>query len=385
MIDRILRKLPLERLSRRDRALALKAIEAEAARERAENERRRAAIERLSEQHRQAVRGLVSEQQARELAVAARREQLALRGLRRTPGSDPRDVERAVREGRKRLGRHARELRVDLARLRDLGAARARRLSKLTDPAEAGVTAGRVKFGFMDTAGAPPHLDPPDAVVYPPFLFGVQYHHSDTSDDFTVDLDWEIDESIGRITTRSRMRCPDAGFWNDYATGWVEADLVFVYTAPATGRLSAVVEATNLEGTSRVSLENEFGFSSSETHLRNYMTLRVYHPATPGESFAEMSHLESRGTDGSTSENRYYPGSTYLATLESNGTVEAGDTFFVAVGTRNSDRSVTDDVSVETSSDFSWVIRSIELRMLGGDPVIPVVGRARKARRTARR
>jgi hypothetical protein len=115
------------------------------------------------------------------------------------------------------------------------------------------------------------------------------------------------------------------------------------------------------------------------------MTLRVYHPAAPGVSFAEMSHVGHSGTSGTIAESHYDPGSTYLATLDSTGPVQAGETVFVAVGTRNSDRSTTNDVEVATTSDFSWLIRSLELRILDGGPVITVDGRALAARRAKRR
>ena len=147
------------------------------------------------------------------------------------------------------------------------------------------------------------------------------YHASETSDDFSVGYDWEIDETSGKVTARTRMRCPDAGFWIDHAWVWVDAVQVFQYTAPRTGRLSVIVELVNLEGRSEVALADEFGLSSSNTNLRNYMTLRVYHPAVPDISFAEMSHMSRTGTSGTVAESNHYPGSTYLATLESQGTV----------------------------------------------------------------
>jgi hypothetical protein len=394
MIERILRKLPLERLPRRDRAFALQAIEAEFERERTERDERSAALERVAEEYRRAAHDLMGEKRSRELSAASRQERAALGTLRRMPGAAPRVLERAARDGRKRLARVARELGVDLSRLRDLGAARGRRVERLIDPPAAAVSVGWLKEGNFGTGGGPggvhPHLAPPDATVTPPFLIGLVYHHSDRSEGFSVGYDWEIDEISGKVTARTELRCPDADWQNDYASVWVDAVQVFQYTSPRSGRLSVIVEAINLEGRSQVALDDEFGFSDSRTHLRNYMTLRVYHPATPAVSFAEMSHLERTGTSGTVAETHYYPGSTYLASLVSNGSIQAGDTFFVAVGTRNSDTSTTDDVEVRTTSDFSWVIRSLELRILDGEPVIPVVGReavgARRAkRRTATR
>jgi hypothetical protein len=374
MTERIVRKLPLERLPRRDRPLALEAIDAEVARERAENEKRRAAVERVAEEYRRAVHDLVGEKKARGLSAAARRERAALRVLSRTPGVAPRDLERAVRDGRKRLARVARELGVDLKRLRILGEARGRRFARLTGPPAAAVTTGRLVEGILGTGGGRPHLIPPDATVAPPFVIGLMYYNTDSSEGFSVGYDWEIDEISGKVTARTWMRCPDADWQNDYGSVWVDAVQVFQYTAPRTGRLSVIVEAINLESRSEIALVDEFGFSGSHTHLRNYMTLRVCHPATPGVSFAEMSHLERSGTSGTVAQSNYSPGSTYLAPLISNGTVQAGDTFFLAIGTRNSDTSTTDDVEVATTSDFSWLIRSIELRILDGGVVIPVDG-----------
>lgn len=385
MSERIVRKLSLERLPRRHRPLAVEAIAVEAAREKAENEKRRAAIERVIDEHRRAVHDLAGPKSVAALGEAARRERAVLRDLRRTPGGRPLEAAKAVRDGRKRLARAARDLGVHAGRLRQLAEARARRLARLTVPPAAAVKVGRLWNGVSLPGGIGLPIDPPDQTVIPPFPIGVTYRDSDPSEGFTVDSEWEIDEPIGRIATRTRMRCPDADWWNDFAFVWVEADLVFVCTAPATGRLSVTVEATNLEGTSRIRLEDEFGFSGSETHLRNYLTLRVYHPGTPGVSYAEMSYMSRTGTDGDVAETHHYPGSNYLATLESNGSVQQGDTFFVAIGTRNSDWSSTDDVEVETSSDFAWLIRSLDLRMLDGGPVIAVDGSSLAGSRVRKR
>ena len=323
MSERIVRKLPLERLPRHDRPLALEAIEAEVARERAENEKRRAAVERVAEEYRRAVHDLVGEKKARGLSAAARRERAALRVLSRTPGLASRELERAVRRTQA-PGRRARELGVDFSRLRKLGEARGRRIARLSEPPAAAVTTGRLLesvVGRVGKGGGRPHLIPPDATVTPPFVIGLMYHNSDASEGFSVGYDWEIDEISGRVTARTWMRCPDADWQNDYAAVWVDAAQVFQYTAPRTGPLSVIVEATNLEGRSQVALIDEFGFSGSHTHLRNYMTLRVYHPSTPGVSFAEMSHLEHSWDERNGRREQLLPGLDLLgdASLERGG------------------------------------------------------------------
>ena len=382
MTDRILRKLSLERLPRRYRALATEAIEAEAARASAEAQARRAAVERAADEHRRSVLELVGERKLRALGEALRQERSTLRALRESGVTSPAEVEKAVRAGRKRLASAARALGVDLDGLRRLGAVRARRLEKATVPAAAAT--GRL-IDRNSRRGKILPLEPPDQVITPPFPIGVQWHDSDSTEGFSVGSDWDIDEPTGRITARTWMRCPDADWWNDYAWVWIEAALVFVYTAPATGRLSVVIDATSLESSSRLRLKDEFGFSGSETHMRNFLTLHVFHPFTPGFSSVETGHFTRTGTGGNFAETARYPGSRYLAALDSPGTVQEGDTFFVAVGTQNYDRCSTDDVEVDSHSDWSWVINSLELRMFSGGPIFTVGGRALAAGRRGKR
>lgn len=388
MSERVLRKMGRARLSGRDRALAAAAIELEAARLRAEDEALRAAAARAIEAHREAMGELAGSRALRALGEALRRERAKLRELREAPGTTlttPAEVEKAIRASRAQLGREARRLGVDLDRLAELTAARDRRLKRAAARAFAPAGAGLRLRRAPGSAGLQLPLEPPDAVVTPPFLFGLVSRGTYASEGFTVGLDWEIDEPTGRIATRTWMRCPDADWWNDFAYVWVDAVLLFVYTAPATGQLSVLVDATSLESASRIRLKDEFGLSGSHSELANFLTLRVYHPATPDFTAVEMGRLARTGTDADVSQTLHFPGSRQLVALESNGTVQAGDTFFVAVGSRNADWSSTDDVEVETRSDFAWAIQQLELRMFAGPPIFSATERALAARRRARR
>ena len=382
MSERILRRLSLERLPRGDRARAAEAIEAETARTRAEEAKRKAALERAVEEHRRGLAGIATPKALRALGAAVRRERAALRALRETPGARRRDFERALRAGSKQLERAARELGIDARGLRALAAARARRVDRAVAPLAE--SAGRLLPGRPGFGGGRLPIDPPDRTVTPPFPLGVSYHNVDSSEGFSVGCDWEIDEPTGRVATRTWMRCADADWFEDYGSVWVEADLVFVHTAAATGKLSVLVDVTSLESASHIRLEDEFGFSGNHTDLRNFLTLRVYHPATPGVSTVEMGHFSRAGTDADDYLIARYPGSRSYAALESNGTVQEGDTFFVAVGTRSFDLSFTDDVEVTTRGDWSWVFNSIDVGTIPTGPIVTVT-RKRAARRRKRR
>ena len=56
-------------------------------------------------------------------------------------------------------------------------------------------------------------------------------------------------------------------------------------------------------------------------------------------------------------------GNHYFGHMVSEGVVQAGDTFFVGVGTRSNDLSRANDETVHSRSQFQWFIRAVEVRM----------------------
>lgn len=137
------------------------------------------------------------------------------------------------------------------------------------------------------------------------------------------------------------------------------------YEAPATGRLEVIVDASHQFGHHDLRIRNEWGFSEHWTNQNNYLSLNVFHPNITERSLALMSHFRREGADDRTwSEDALTPGTHYYGHMVSKGAVQAGDTFFVGVGTRTFDITRANDVAVHSTSNFLWVIRSAEVRIV---------------------
>ena len=121
----------------------------------------------------------------------------------------------------------------------------------------------------------------------------------------------------------------------------------------------------NTFGHHDLDIADEWGWSEHWTHQHNYVSLNVFHPNVTERSLALMSQFDAEGNeDRSWRVRALTPGSHYYAHLLSNGTVQAGDTFFVGVGTRTFDITRANDVEVHSRSSFQWLIRSVEVRVV---------------------
>jgi hypothetical protein len=145
----------------------------------------------------------------------------------------------------------------------------------------------------------------------------------------------------------------------------VDTEVVFIYVAPATGRLEVIVDASNQFGHNDLRIADEWGWSEHWTDQNNYLSLNVFHPNITERSLALMSHFRKEGNDDDTySEPALTPGNHYYGHMLSNGAVQAGETFFVGVGTRTMDSTRANDVAVHSESNFLWAINSVEIRIV---------------------
>jgi len=374
------RKLPLDMLPDKHRTKAAKGIDAQDARERkAAESRARKAEAALDGGHKQlrdhlGARNLVA---LREAMDHARRAQ---RASREPPAGLGLDLAKANAARKRRADTAARKLGIDPKVLREIGKATSDRVL-----AALGTPAGTATAGFSLAHNlakwqklSPLHQHPLDLGVRPPSdpspnpfqvfgpdfsLWNIAFDRVE-SDNFRVRRDYTLYEHSGAIGNIATMDCDDAGSF-DFASAQIDTELVFIYTAPRSGRLEVLVDAMNTFGHHDLTIEDEWGWSEHWTHQYNYLSLNVFHPNVSERSLALMSQFDADGNeDRSWKVRALTPGTHYYAHLLSNGTVQAGDTFFVGVGTRTFDKTRANDVEVHSRSNFQWLIRSAEVRVV---------------------
>lgn len=375
------RKLPLALIPDRHRAKTRAAIDRHDAAQRNASEARARAAEAAREEGRRQLHNRLGARKVVELQEAMQRERRALQSLREPPGGLGLDLDRANRARKRRMDAVVRRLGADPKVLRVIGAAAAERIA-----AGLGVPAGTVTPGFNLPANygrwtklSELHAHPLDWGVRPPLapadpdrfdVFGPDFplwnlaFDRVESDNFRVVREFTLFEHAGAIGNVAKMDCNDAGSF-DFAHAVVDTEVVFIYEAKRSGRLEVIVDAMNTFGHHDLAIEDEWGWSEHWTRQHNYVSLNVFHPAVAERSLALMSQFDAAGNEDRTwSVRALTPGTHYYAHLMSNGAVQAGDTFFVGVGTRTFDITRANDVEVHSRSSFQWLIRSVEVRVV---------------------
>jgi len=375
------RKLPLDMLPAKQRPLTAKALEQHEARERKTSESRGKKAEAVVDGARRQLHDLLGSKNLSALRSAMRQENTALRDLREPPGGLSLDFDKANKARKKKIDSLVKKFGFNPQQVRDIGRSTGDKLREVL-----GTPAGTVTPGFnlaqnlsKWTDLSPLHKFPLDWGVRPPldvtdpnqwqifgpeFPFWNQAFDGVESDSFVVRRECLQDERFGFVANWVTMICTDADNF-DFASGLADTEVVFIYEAPTSGRLEVIIDASNAAGKHDLRIENEFGFSSHQTDQSNYLSLNVFHPNVSERSLSLMSHFRATGVDDRTySEASLTPGAHYYGHMVSNGTVAGGDTFFVGVGTRTFDITSADDVAVNSSSDFQWLIRSVEVRIV---------------------
>ncbi|WP_412816936.1 hypothetical protein [Micromonospora sp. MS34] len=197
----------------------------------------------------------------------------------------------------------------------------------------------------------------------PPFFgfnFGFVPVHNDN---FVVDRIHTLNPSVGDVGVSITMKDDDAGDF-DYASGDAFSAVAFAFVPPTTGLVEVLIDAQCVAATHRLDTADEWGWSNSHTTQQNFLMLDVLHPNVAEPSYAEMSRLdETTDDDESFLQERLTRGTHYFAQLFSAGPVPAGEAVIVCAGTRSFDKSGTNDVSIDSRSDFRWFISSAEVRV----------------------
>lgn len=200
-------------------------------------------------------------------------------------------------------------------------------------------------------------------VFRPPFFgfnFGFVPVHNEN---FVVDRIHTLNPSVGDVGISITMDNSDAGDF-DYASGDAFSAIAFAFVPPTTGLVEVLIDAQCVEATHRLETEDEWGWSNSRTGQQNFLMLDVLHPNVSEPSYAEMSVFDEQADDDeSFLQEKLTRGAHYFAQLFSAGPVPAGQSVVVCAGTRSFDSSGTNDVSIDSTSDFRWFISSVEVRV----------------------
>lgn len=374
------RRLPLDVLPDKDRPKAARALDAQDARHRKAVESRARKAEAAQDGGYRQLRDKLGARNLAALRDAMSDARRALRTSREPPAGLGLDLAKANAARRRRADAAARKLGIDPKALREIGKATGDRILAALGTPDGKVTPG---FNLGENLAkwqklSPLHAHPLDLGVRPPAdpspnpfeVFGPDFSlwniafEKVESDNFRVRRDYTLYEHSGAIGNVATMDCDDAGSF-DLASAQVDTELVFVYTAPRSGRLEVLVDAMNTFGHHDLDIADEWGWSEHWTHQHNYVSLNVFHPNVAERSLALMSQFDAEGNeDRSWRVRALTPGSHYYAHLLAHGTVQAGDTFFVGVGTRTFDITRANDVEVHSRSNFQWLIRSVEVRVV---------------------
>jgi hypothetical protein len=373
------RKLPLDQLPRKHRVMGEKAIEAHDARERNAASARDRLVEAILDDDRKQRHDLLGAKNAAVLREAMKKERVALKHLREPPTGLTLDVEKANNARIKRINALARSLGADPRKLGSIGRAIEAKVRKVLD---APSTFDKVTPGYnlklnlakwtdlspanklpLDWGVLPDPGDPWQVFTEPFPFWNLGFQKLVESDHFTIVREFDLFESIGVIGNTLKMDCNDADSF-DVAQAIVDTEVVFIYQAPETGRVEVLVDAINTFSDNYLRIENEWGWSYHRTDQANYLSLNVFHPAVTGRSLSLMSSFIKEQVDDDTwHQTPLTAGNHYFGHMVSNGIVQAGDTFFVGVGTRTNDLSRANDEEVHSRSQFQWFIRAVEVRM----------------------
>jgi hypothetical protein len=217
-------------------------------------------------------------------------------------------------------------------------------------------------WGVVPDTGEP---DPYPWTLFRPPFFWFDFHFAPlASAHFAVDREMTLIPGSGLVGHVVTMDCNDADDW-DLAQGIADTAIAFVLEPPTDGVIQVLIDAQNIASSHDLRMGNEWGFSNGWGYHHNSLTLNVLHPNVAGPSLAMMSEWGKdfdKDGEGSYHDDDLIFGQHYFAFLESAGSVPAGQSVVVEIGTRSFDIARADDISLHSRSEFLWLINSIEIR-----------------------
>jgi hypothetical protein len=208
--------------------------------------------------------------------------------------------------------------------------------------------------------------DPNPWTLFRPPFFWFDFHFTpQASVHFVSDREMTLIPGSGLVGHVVTMDCDDADDW-DYASGTADTAIAFVFEPPNDGVVQVLIDAQNIASSHDLRMGDEWGFSHGWGYHHNSLLLNVLDPNVAGPSLALMSEwgkdFDNDG-EGSYHEDDLIFGQHYFAFLESAGSVPAGQSVVIEVGTRSFDIARADDISLHSRSEFLWLINSIEVRI----------------------
>lgn len=374
---------PLDEIPTKYRDLAARAIEAHEAHDRADLASRKAKVESIISDAKSKLQDLVGPKRLAKLHQAMAEERRLFAALREPPGGLTTDWEAAAKKRQKRMEAVLSNLQIDPKGVVRLRSKTRQALWAVLNEPGGPVTAGFNLIRNLDTWTelTPNHRLPLDWGVRPPIgplinpsdftIFGPSFTSGFVFPGstfgyggFRVRRDFTMSADIGLVGNQIWIDDDNPDF--EVAQAIQDADLIFVYQAPASGRVEVIIDAMSLVSQNDLSIRANFAFATGHsTGHNNYLTFMVYHPNTPTRALAQMAQFAITGTNDQTwSEQALTSGAHYYAVLTTDGAVEAGDTFFASVGTRSMDLSFVHNVNVHSFSNFEWLIRTAEVRIV---------------------
>ncbi len=369
----------LRELSAADAQLAERSMDQDEKRRRKAHDARAKALESAHQDAHRRLRDLVGKKDWASLRRTLRDQRLEMRDLLQPPKGIGRDYTQLNTARKRKADALLRKLGVNRQKLIGIGATLREQVQKISAQVSGTVVPGYHTANNLDTwmnltplhrsplpwGMAPPAHDPNDphrwSLFQPPFWSFPGSFVRVEGGGFRVNATQFSHPAVGHVGHNVIMELADADS-TDVASADIDTRLGLMFEAVADGPLEIVIDAQNVRGTHDLKTRNEFGWSGTWTHQTNYLTAQVLHPDVPDRSLAAMSYFQNDDVETHAEETNLITGHHYFMHVLTTGTVLAGQSVAILVGTRNWETCFCDDVGYESETNFQWDIRSVEVR-----------------------
>jgi hypothetical protein len=311
---------------------------------------------------------------------AMREQRVRLRDMLQPPEGIGRDYARLDKARKRKVDAVLKEIGISRMELIRIGAAFQERVQKVAPAANGNVVPGyympnniakwtdlsplhRLPLPWGVVAPVDDPNDPHRWFLFrPPFWdFPDRFVHVE-SDGFGVSATHSSHAFAGYVGHDVTMNLDDADSY-DFAQALVDTRMGFIFEVLADGLVEVLIDAQNATGTHDLKTRDEWGWSETSTSQTNYLIAHVLHPNVPEPSLAEMSNFYDDDIETTVHRENLIPGEHYFAHFISAGTVAAGQSIAILVGTHNFEICSANDVGYHSDTSFHWLIRSVEVRI----------------------